>query len=54
MKYYNVMVPVVELVVADSETEAVSLLAESLTACGFKIYDGDAPVRANAFESEEQ
>lgn len=36
---YNVVLPVVGTIVADSETEAMARLAAALVAAGFDVYD---------------
>lgn len=52
MTLYNVAVPVVELVEADSPEEAVAKFRERVTKAGFEFYGGTLPDGANAFESE--
>lgn len=54
MTLYNVAVPVIDLVDADSEQGAIRLLIARLRRAGFEVYDGKLPKGANAFESEVQ
>lgn len=53
---YNVAVPVVDLITAASEAEAVATLEARLRVAGFEIYDagpGVALVSIGAFVSED-
>jgi hypothetical protein len=51
-KVFNVLVPVVALVAADCERDAIDALTSMLIKAGFEPYEGDPP--ANAFESESE
>jgi hypothetical protein len=50
MKTWNTLVPVVDLIPADSGEEAVTILRARLVAAGFEPYEGEP---GNAFESED-
>ena len=50
---WNVTVPVVDLIKAATDSEALTILADRLRAAGFDVYEGSLPDGANAFESED-
>lgn len=53
MPTFNVLVAVVDLIDADSATDAINQLARRLTRAGYDTYDGDsAPVLPHAFLSD--
>lgn len=54
MTIWNVAVPVVDLIEADSREAALKIAHERLYAAGFQPYDGDLPEGEHAFESEDQ
>jgi hypothetical protein len=49
---WNVAVPVVDLVAADSAAEAIGVLSDRVTAAGLDVYEGALPHGAHAFRSE--
>jgi hypothetical protein len=53
MPLYNVAVPIVELVTATDEAEAVRVLRSRLERAGFQTYEGELPNGADAFPSED-
>ena len=52
MTIYNVAVPVVALIEAETPAAALAAMRERLTAAGFDPYKGELPTGADAFESE--
>ena len=55
MAVYNIMIPVVALVDAESPEDAYQKLAGALTATGFEPYDAERDESIeSAFESDEQ
>ena len=51
MKQWNVLIPVVALIDAETAEEAITRLREILVLQGFDPYEG---AESNAFESEDQ
>lgn len=52
MTTYNVAVPVVTLIEARSEEDAIRQFSAHLQRDGYEVYEGELPEGANAFESE--
>lgn len=54
VRVYNVAVPVVELVLAESESDALARVRAALERDGYQVYEGGLPDGFSVFESEDQ
>ena len=51
---WNVMVPVLAMIRADSAETAITVLAGALDKCGFELYEDPDSEHTSAFESERE